>query len=235
MLCKVNNQSFVEKNGYIFNSFVLDDVEFTEIKNTLYNEGNYVILFFEYNDKNKNQVLQIIQDFKNNNSKYGIIGCIKNLNEINSISSVDSKEIEEFLNNFDLYLKEGSKTDYESLIQVCSISCTSEFHITKNEFLSIKGTEIKLISESDTDFDILQNIIENSCKDAFEKTEMKFPKVLVCIATFENSISLEFTQNIYNIIKPYLLSEASSFLTFDENNKLIKKDEISVNLIFYKK
>ena len=129
------------------------DVRIAEIYDKRSNNLDYIIMYFCYNPKNRQQIEKQINEYRNNKETC-LIACIKPVND----TFFDSEKITSL---FDVHKNAASESDFEDLIDYCISTEDSVVHCEINDFKSQPGTEIFVYTAQNNSIETLTYLYEN--------------------------------------------------------------------------
>ena len=196
------------------------DVRIAEIYDKKDNNLDYVIMYFCYTPKNRQQIEKQIKEYRNNKETC-LNACIKPVND----TFFDSEKITSL---FDVHKNAASESDFEDLIDYCISTEDSVVHCEINDFKSQPGTEIFVYTAQN-------NSIEKLIENIKNKTEKKYPKVVVSLMTNGRELQISKVKEIMDSLSRNLTVDAQIMLNTCECMEKLKKDEIKVTEIFFEK
>ena len=215
------------------------DIFIAEIEFSIYEYENldFVIMYFCYNNQTHNSVEQLIDKYRSNGFETCIIGCIKSLDEV--IDYTDDKVYSSFKNltsKFDLHLDSATDFDFENLIQFCiSIEIGNYMSVSLHDIKYRPDTKIQVISvEADTIQNLI-NVLKTKINYLFKNNSAKCNRCMISAMTkdkdFEDA-GHDYEQ-ICETFDEYMVEDAVLLLAgCTEIPDVFTSEKIKVILIF---
>lgn len=175
-----------QESGYKITRKNEGDIFIAEIEFSYeYENLDFVIMYFCYNNQTHNSVEQLIDKYRSNGFETCIIGCIKSLDEV--IDYTDDKVYSSFKNltsKFDLHLDSATDFDFENLIQFCiSIEIGNYMTVSLHDIKYRPDTKIQVISvEADTIQNLI-NVLKTKINYLFKNNSAKCNRCMISAMT----------------------------------------------------